>query len=354
MFTKKDYKLFLISMLLIVIGYLCMALDNQANGFGILTLGIAPPLLLIGFFLPLGGIIGIQRVANDFSMESLKINRWKYAFGCIVFLISFITYLITLEPTASLWDCAEFIASAYKLQVPHTPGTPLSLLVGKIFTIFSFGDASKVAWSINVMSAFFSALSVLLVYNIIYYLGARAMTQPHKNKNSFLIVAALCGSLCLAFSDTFWFSAVEAETYGIACFFLLLIVWLIIKAKDLTDSSRTRHLILIFYVGGLSYCIHPMCLLALAILPFEWIFQHRKITFTKVTFSVFAGLIIVLGINRLVAIGLFELAFSFDLFFVNDMHLPFYSGPVVLIILLAIAFVFLLKKYSRFSSYTWA
>jgi hypothetical protein len=355
MFTKKDYKLFFISMLLISVGYLCMVVDPKANGFGMLTLGIAPPLLLLGFFLPIAGIIGIQQVVQYFAIGSLKkINQWKFAFGLTAFLISFIMYLTTLEPTASLWDCSEFIAAAYKLEVPHTPGTPLSLLFGRIFTIISFGEASKVAWSINVMSAFFSALSVLLVYDIIYYVGERAMNQPIKNKNSFLIIAALSGSLCLAFSDTFWFSAVEAETYGIACFFLLLIVSLIIKVKGLKDSSRQRQLILIFYVSGLSYCIHPMCLLALAILPFEWIIQSGKLTFTKLFFSFLAGLVIVLAINRMVAVGLFELAFFFDLFFVNKIHLPFYSGAILLMVLLVIAFAFLVKKYPRFSSYTWA
>ena len=97
--------------------------------------------------------------------------------GLSAFVISLTTYLLTLEPTASLWDCSEFIASSYKLQVPHSPGTPLSLLVGRLFTWLAFGDTSKVAWSINVMSAFFSALTVYTIYYIIYFFGERMMTD---------------------------------------------------------------------------------------------------------------------------------------------------------------------------------
>ena len=354
MFTRKDLSLFIVSLTLLAIGYVCMAIDPEDNGFGILTLWIAPPLLLPGFTLPVVGIIGFNNIVHHFSLTELKANQWKHVFGLLAFLISFITYLITLEPTASLWDCSEFIASAFKLEVPHTPGTPLSLLIGRIFTILSFGDVTRVAWSINVMSAFFSALTVWLVYYIIYYFSEKLTVSSGKNSNISLILASLCGSLSLTFSDTFWFSAVEAETYGIACFFLLLIVTLILTGKDLPEPLRSRYLILIFYIAGLAYCIHPMCLLALAILPFAWFTNNRKLTLTNVLFSSFAGLIIVLGINRLVAVGMFELAFSFDLYLVNAIHLPFYSGAAILILLFAFFFIILLKKFTRLSSYTWS
>ncbi len=354
MFSKKDLTLFITAVILISVGYACMAFDAETNGFGILTLWIAPPLLLIGFILPSAGIIGLNNFANYFSFSEFKLNRWKHVFGLLVFLISFITYLLTLEPTASLWDCSEFIASAYKLQVPHTPGTPLSLLIGRIFTILSFGDVTKVARSLNLMSGFFSAMTVYLTYYIIYYFGDKLTIKSTKNSASFLISASLCGSLCLTFSDTFWFSAVEAETYGAACFFLLLLVALILKGRELPGPFRSRHLILIFYIGGLAYCIHPMCLLALAILPFAWSVDTREPTVIKIVLLVSAGLAIVLAINRLVAIGLFELAFSFDLFLVNIIHLPFYSGVFLLIILLTFLFILLLKKYNRFATYTWS
>lgn len=354
MFSKKDHLLFIASLILISIGYTCMAFDPVENGFGISTLWIAPPLLLIGFILPIAGIIGVNNLTRYLSFHKLKLNMWKHVFGLLAFLISFSTYLLTLEPTASLWDCSEFIASAYKLEVPHTPGTPLSLLIGRIFTMLSLGDVTNVAWSLNVMSGFFSASTVCLLYYIIYYFGEKLTTKSNKNSTVILVFASLSGSLCLTFSDTFWFSAVEAETYGIACFYLLLIVWLILRGKDLCEPFRSRCLILIFYLGGLSYCIHPMCLLALPILPFAWYVNKRTLTFKNIIFSVSAGLAIVLIINRFVAVGLFELAFSFDLFFVNNMHLPFYSGAFILLILLVALFVLLVKKYARLAAYTWS
>lgn len=352
MFSKKDRSLFITSLILISLGYAFMAFDPVDNGFGILSLWIAPPLLLIGLLLPVAGIIGLNNLADHLSFQNLKLNSQKHVFGMTAFLISFSTYLLTLEPTASLWDCSEFIASSYKLQVPHTPGTPLSLLIARMFTMFSFDDVTRVAWTINVMSGMFSALTVYLVYYIIYYFGETLILKSDKKSNVLLIFAALGGSLCLTFSDTFWFSAVEAETYGAACFFLLLIVWLILEGKRLHDPLRSRWLILIFYIAGLSYSIHPMCLLALPILPFVWYTSNRTLTFKNIMISVSAGLAMVLIINRFVAVGVFELAFAFDLFFVNNINLPFYSGAVILFLSLITAFALVLKKYPLASVYT--
>jgi hypothetical protein len=350
MFTKKDSLFFLAAGLAILVAYGMMALDPVENGFGILTLFLAPPLLLLGFLLPVFGIIGNIAVS---PMKSVKANKAKHLFAVLAFLVAFITYLITLEPTASLWDCSEFIASAYKLQVPHTPGTPLSLLFGRLFSMLSLGDPSSVALSINVMSAFFSALTVSVVFYLIYFLCAGISPQGLRPK-SILLLSSLAGSLCLAFSDTFWFSAVEAETYGIACSFLVLIVWLILTGKDLDEPFRARRLVLIFYIAGLSYCIHPMCLLALPVLPFAWHTAGRKLTWYNTTLTLFAGLSLVLMINRFIAVGFFELAFNLDLFFVNQLHLPFYSGAIVLVIAMICLFGTLLRRYPTWKNYTWA
>ncbi len=352
MFLKTDYRFFLAALLLILTAYICMGLDPADNGFGILTLWVAPPLLLAGFLLPIPGIIGLQNLASIVSRFILEMNKWKVAFGILVFLISFSTYIITLEPTASLWDCSEFIASSYKLQVPHTPGTPLSLLIGRIFTMFAFGDVHAVAWNLNIMSAFFSALTVLLVYHIIYLLASRIQAQGTYT-TALRIIASVCGSLCLAFSDTFWFSAVEAETYGLACFFMLLILWMILKGTDLSEPIRSRWLVLIVYIAGLSYCIHPMCLLALPVLPFAWYTSKIPLTFWRVVLPIALGGFIVLFINRFIAVGIFELAFYLDLFVVNSLHLPFYTGAFILLSALIGLFIFLLRKYTMHQVYTW-
>lgn len=351
MFTKNDFRYFLYSIFCLTLGSCLMAFDPADNGFGIMTLWIAPPVLLAGFLLPIPGILGKP---FSFSLHFLATNKWKNVFGVMVFLTAFATYYLTLEPTASLWDCSEFIASAYKLQVPHTPGTPLSLLIGRIFTMFAFGDVTKVAFTLNLMSGLFSALTVFIVYNFIYFFGKNSSRETGNNSSALLILSAFTGSLCLAFSDTFWFSAVEAETYGAACFFLLLIVWLIIEGKDLKGLMQSRWLVLIFYIAGLGYCIHPMCLLALPILPLTWYLNTRKLTMTNVIGCVLTGLLIVFIINKFIAIGLFELAFSFDLFFVNTIHLPFYSGAITLAILLISLFFLLLQKFKTAAPYTWS
>src|SRR5687767_216261 len=133
MFTKRDFYCFGGSILLLFAAYTCMIVDPVEYGFGVLTLWIAPPLLLIGFFLPLIGIRGTHKIHQKWWSEPGIDNALKHIGGLTLFIIAFSTYIITLEPTASLWDCSEFIACAYKLQVPHSPGNPLFLLVGRIF-----------------------------------------------------------------------------------------------------------------------------------------------------------------------------------------------------------------------------
>ena len=152
MFTRKEYATFGVSIATISIACILMAVDPQPNGFGILTLWIAPPMLLLGFLVPVAGIVGIQQIRT----WRIRIRTAKHAIGLFVGAIGLTTYSLTLEPTASLWDCSEFIAAAYKLQVPHTPGTPLSLLVGRIFAMAA-PDPKSVALMLNFSSAFFSA-----------------------------------------------------------------------------------------------------------------------------------------------------------------------------------------------------
>jgi hypothetical protein len=352
-FDKRDYRIFIASSILLVIGFTLMAVDPTPYGFGILTLWIAPPLLLTGFFLPVSAIIGKRETDSILSIRRILVNKPKSIFSLLSFLLPFVAYLITLEPTASLWDCSEFIAAAYKLQVPHTPGTPLSLLFGRIFSMLAMGDVTKVALTVNIMSAFFSSLTVLLLFKIIYHFGNKISADA----SSFswpVGIAALSGSLILAFSDSFWFSAVEAETYGIACFFLTLLFWLIIRSADSQGTDRARSIILIFYLAGLGYCIHPMCLLALPVLPFALHFSKKKLTLANIVVAFVLGLLLVFGINRFIAIGIFELSFSFDLFFVNRLDLPFYSGSIALVATVILLIVAMVRKFPNLIPYSLA
>jgi hypothetical protein len=347
-FTKKDFSYFIAGFLLVAAGLTLMAIDHAPGGFGIMTLWIAPPVMVTGFILPVIGLSGrAVTIARIFQYQA------KDIFGVFVFAVSFGVYLLTLEPTASLWDCSEFIAAAYKLQVPHTPGTPLALLLGRLFTMLSFGDTSKVAWTLNMMSGLFSALTVTLVYHLIYHF-AQKIVHHHRNTTAILIASSVTGSLTLAFSDTFWFSAVEAETYGAACFFLILLVLMIVKGREKLEPERSRWLVLIFYVAGLSYSIHPMCVLSLALIPFTWYVTARQLTLKNLTLCVLSGLGIVFALNKFIAIGLFEAAFSFDLFFVNELQMPFYTGAVILALLMLSAFGWGLRSFAKARVYTWS
>lgn len=352
-FSRKDYTIFIAAIGLLTAGYLAVAFDPADNGFGLLTLWIAPPVLLAGFILPVFGIADTENLRPQNWLLLYKADPHKHLAGIAVFSIAFSTYLVTLEPTASLWDCSEFIASAFKLQVSHTPGTPLSILIARLFTMFSFNDVTRVAWTINMMSGLFSALTVWIVYYTLHILIAR-LSPSATERSGLAVLAAACGSLCLAFSDSFWFSAVEAETYAAACFFLMVLVWLILTGKDLPEPQRARRLVLIAYVAGLAYCIHPMCLLALPVLPFTWYTSTRPLRYSNGLVSAAVGFFIVFFINRFVVIGLFQTSFSFDLFFVNTLHLPFYTGAVVLLAVIIAAFYFLLRKFPDRAAYTWA
>lgn len=348
-FSKKDYVCFALAGVLLIAGFALIAFDKTDNGFGIGTLWIAPPLLMVGFLLPVAGIAGLENVSFP-KMRSLKKSN---SIAFIPFIASFLVYLRTLEPTASLWDCSEFIASAYKLQVPHTPGTPLSLLIARLFTMLALDNVAAVAWTINLMSALFSSMAVFMLYRIIYHLGKQLLPQEKKCR-SLLALSSCAGSLCLAFSDTFWFSAVEAETYAAACFFLLLLVWLTLTGRSLVGPPRSRRMILIFYMAGLSYCIHPMCLLALPLMPFSWYSFDHTPGLRKTALLISGGFLLVLLINRFIAIGMFELVFLFDLVFVNQIHLPFYSGALIAVFSFALVSMMALRKWAAARPYIWS
>ncbi|MEY4309454.1 MAG: hypothetical protein RL422_1657, partial [Bacteroidota bacterium] len=171
-----------------------------------------------------------------------KVNNWT---GWGVFFIALITYTLTVEPTASFWDCGEFIACAYKLQVPHPPGAPLFLLLGRMFSLLALGDVTKVAYWVNMMSVVSSALTILFLHWTIVMIGRKMINKSFEELNSNerfgLLASGVVGSLIYTFSDTFWFSAVEAEVYAMSSFFTAIVVWAAFKwelVEDRAESNR--------------------------------------------------------------------------------------------------------------------
>ncbi len=187
-------------------------------------------------------------------MQSFK--RLNNLTGWLVFLISLITYTLTVEPTASFWDCGEFIACAYKLQVPHPPGAPLFLLLGRMFSLLALGNVEKVAFWVNMLSVVTSALTILFLHWTIVMIGRKVMNKKFEdissNEGYLLLFAGFIGSLVYTFSDTFWFSAVEAEVYAMSSFFTAIVVWAAFKWELQEDeATANRWILFIAYLVGL-------------------------------------------------------------------------------------------------------
>ncbi|MEH0158613.1 DUF2723 domain-containing protein [Limibacter armeniacum] len=261
--------------------------------------------------------------------------------GWAVFLVALIVYTITLEETASFWDCGEFIAVSYKLMVPHPPGTPFFQLINRMFSFLALGDVTRVAFWINFSSAFFSALTILFLHWTIVLLGMKIIKPANGKEYSTgqiitLMGAGAVGALAYTFSDSFWFSAVEAEVYAMSSFLTAAIIWAILKWERIEKAAiANRWLILIAYIIGLSMGVH---LLNLVVLPaMAMIFYNKHYPEGNLK-----GLVVAIGIGGILILvfmfgviqGLPEITFGFDKFFVNTLGMPFSTGGIFFAILL--------------------
>lgn len=271
-------------------------------------------------------------------MENFK--KLNNLLGWLVFAIATTVYFLTLEPTASWWDCGEYIATAYKLQVGHPPGAPLFQLLGRFFSLFAFGDVSKVALMINVMSALSSSFTILFLFWTITMLSKKIMVTseskvPTKGQGWAIIGAGMVGSLAYAFSDSFWFSAVEGEVYAMSSLATAAVFWAILKWEQVADTrTGFRWLLLIAYIIGLSVGVHLLNLLAIPAIVY--VYYYKKYKYSHKGFII-AGLIsvaILFVIMYMIIPWIVQLAGNFELFFVNSMKLPFNSGTVVYFLLL--------------------
>jgi hypothetical protein len=291
---------------------------------------------------------------RNFLIREFSFNQINNLVGWIVFLISLTVYALTLEETASYWDPSEFIATSFKLQVPHPPGAPLFLLLGRFFSFFAFGDVTKVAYAINMMSALASAFTILFLYWSIVLFGQKIIqvVKSLEEKKNLLIAAGVIGSLSYAFSDSFWFSAVEAEVYAMSSLFTAFVVWAILKWDTIQDESRAnRWLILIAYVIGLSIGVHLLNLLTLPALALIYYFKKFKTTKWGVLATLVLGGLTIVVINDLIIPGLPTLAGRFELFFVNTLGLFFGSGAIIFVLLLVSLLVLSIRYTQRKQSY---
>lgn len=273
----------------------------------------------------------------------MSYNKINNIFGWITFLIAAFVYVSTLEPTASWWDAGEFIAAAYKLQIVHQPGAPLFLMVGKIFSLFA-SDPSQVAYWVNMSSAIASAATILFLFWTITALVKRAIAKNDGELTTANLVAimgaGLVGALAYTFSDTFWFSAVEAEVYAMSSLATAVVFWAILKWDAHADEPYSdRWLIFIAYLIGLSIGVHLLNLLAIPAIALMYYFRRSAKPTTKGTFyALIAGIIILGFIQYGVIQYLVKFAAMSDLLFVNTLGMGFGSGVTVFIILLILFF----------------
>lgn len=265
--------------------------------------------------------------------------------GWAVFGIATLVYMLTLEMTASYWDCGEFIAVSYKLMVPHPPGAPFFLLLGRMFSFLALGNVESVAYWINMVSVLASSFSILFLFWTIVLLGRKllkvtSLKEITQTQTILLMGAGAVGALAYTFSDTFWFSAVEAEVYALSSFFTAFVFWAILKWELIEDDGRAnRWLILIAYMVGLSIGVHLLNLVTIPALGLIYYFKKHSVTkWGLVATMAISGFIVIL-INNIIIPGLPSIAASFDIFFVNNLGLPFGSGVLVCVLLVIIPLV---------------
>ena len=267
-------------------------------------------------------------------MSYKKLNN---IIGWIIWAIATFVYVSTIEPTTSFWDCGEFIATAYNLEVGHPPGAPLFMLIGRFFTMFASNETA--AYAINMLSALSSSFTILfLFWSITAVIKKLAVKTGDLTQDKMIAIfgAAVVGSLAYTFSDSFWFSAVEGEVYAMSSLFTAAVFWAILKWEAVaSEKHSTRWMVLIAYLMGLSIGVHLLNLLAIPAMVFLYYFKTRELNPKNLGIATLLS-VLVLGIVQFGIIpGTYSLASKFELLFVNSMGMPFNSGVIFYFIFMA-------------------
>ena len=289
--------------------------------------------------------------------------------GWIVCLIACTVYVLTMEPTGSLWDCGEFISSAAKLQIPHPPGAPMFILLGRLFVVLFGDNPESAARAVNFMSAIASGFTILFLFWTITHFARKIVQKGQEVLTNHQLVsvmaAGVVGALAYTFSDSFWYSAVEGEVYALSSLFTAIVFWAILKWEHEVDqeiktdghkfSRADRWLVFIFFMMGLSIGVHLLNLLTIPAIVMVYYFKRYKVSKWGTFFAFLLGCIIT-GIVQVVIIQWsIKGAGSFDIFFVNDLGTPFFVGFAIYFILLAALLViglrFTEEKIKKFTSF---
>ncbi len=269
-----------------------------------------------------------------------RYNFLNNVFGWVAFCVAAITYLLTIEPTASFWDCGEFISASYKMEVGHAPGAPFFMLMGKFFSLFASSPA-QVGMMVNVMSALMSAATILFLFWTITHLAKKLIYQDHSQEITLgqtiaIIGSGLVGSLSYAYTDTFWFSAVEAEVYAFSSMFTALVFWLILKWENRADCPDSdKWLILIAYMMGLSIGVHLLNLLCIPAMVLVYYFKKAKeVNFKGTLIALAWSFALIIALMYGIIPGVTKVGGWVELAFVNTLGFSYNTGTFFYIALL--------------------
>lgn len=287
-------------------------------------------------------------------MANFNFKRWNLILGWCVFIMAFITYALTVEPTVSFWDTGEYILTSSKLEVGHPPGAPLFQMLGAFFSIFA-SEPSQIGLVLNLMSAAASAFTIAFMFwSIVMILQQITASKSNDNDNAQMAIlgAAFVGSLSFAFTDSFWFNAVETEVYAMATLFMAVMFYLGLRwQNDMHTPKGNRWLILISFIVGLSFGVHFMGLLTIPAIGLLYYFKHYKtITIKNFIIANVVVVAILLFVFKLLAPNILRYFSVLEIFFVNSVGLPFNSGTIIALILL-IVLVYFGLNYSKKKGY---
>jgi hypothetical protein len=284
------------------------------------------------------------------------LRKWNLVFGWLIFLIAAWTYITTIEPTASFWDAGEFLATANKLQVGHPPGAPFYMILARIAS--AFVSPANVPIAINILSALASAFTILFLFWSITHMAMKLATKDGREMTAGSMIAVMgsgiVGSLAYTWSDSFWFSAVEAEVYSMSSLFTAVTFWCILKwESEDRGSQNNRWLILICYLLGLGIGVQLLALLCIPAISMVYYFRNYKVTTKGVIYAMVVSALVLGTIQSVIIPGVAKVAGWFELLFVNDFGLPFNTGNIVYAILLVGGLVYLIMWTQRTGKVLW-
>ena len=277
-------------------------------------------------------------------MTLANYKKWNTRLGWVTFAIALITYSLTLEPTVSYWDCGEYISTAVKLEIGHPPGAPLFQMLGAFFAMFT-NEVTEIAKMMNFMSALASAFTILFLFWTLTILTKKVVKNSEKMSHSTAIAifgSGIVGALSYTFSDSFWFSAVEAEVYAMSSFLMALLFWLGLRWEaEINKPNGNKWLLLISFVVGLSFGVHILSLLVIPSIVFIYIYKkYKNLNFKQFVIANIASVAVLLLVFKFLFPFTLRYFSALELFFVNTLGMPFNSGSIIAAIVLIAAFYF--------------